>query len=99
MSVLQTDEYESTTQTGGSWKETNLYPDPARWWGIGYDVKNKIADILVASVNMQDNKTERRHTLTPTGSLRLRISEFEYKNSGGFACLMSVQWIQEGDGR
>ena len=56
MRVLQTDEYESTAQTGGFWKGTNLYPDPARWWGIGYDVKNKIADILAASVNIQEQE-------------------------------------------
>ena len=31
----------------------DLYPDPARWRRIRYDVKSKIADILIASVNMQ----------------------------------------------
>ena len=32
------------TRTG----KTNLYSDPARWWGIRDDVKYKIANILVA---------------------------------------------------
>ena len=27
--------------------KTYLYSNPARWWGISYDMKDKIADILI----------------------------------------------------
>ena len=31
-------------------RDTDLYSDPARWWGIGYDVEDKVANILIAVI-------------------------------------------------
>ncbi len=35
-------------------RNTYLHSDPALWGGISYDVKDKVADILIASVIMQE---------------------------------------------
>jgi hypothetical protein len=40
--------------------KTNLYSDPALWWCIRDDVKDKIADILLAIVSTLDKGSEEK---------------------------------------
>ena len=45
-------------KVGTGWGMSNLYSDPARWWRVCDDVKDKIADILLAIVSTIDKTSE-----------------------------------------
>jgi hypothetical protein len=54
LGILGMDKREESVYRGMS----NLYSDPARWWCVCDDVKDKIADILLAIVSTIDKRSE-----------------------------------------
>jgi hypothetical protein len=52
-------------------KDTDLYFDPARRWGFGHEVEEKVADILIAGVVVHE--LEKVEDVVLTGSLRFEI--------------------------
>ena len=50
--VLRTVEYEWYERV----RETDLHSEAARWRGIGYDVGDTVADMLVSRVNMREQE-------------------------------------------
>ena len=53
--VLGIGEYEDSMRI--QMEKTHLYSNPARWWGVGNDVKDKIADVLLAMVSTINERT------------------------------------------
>jgi len=43
--------------------KTHLYSNPARWWSVGDDVKDKIANILLAIVSTINERSEAEETI------------------------------------
>ena len=50
------------------------YSDTGRWRGMGYDLEDNVADILIAGVIM--HKREKMGDAALTGSLHVRFSKF-----------------------